>query len=86
MKNTKKINKKTPMLLSDAARLLAEEHPNIAFSAEQLRRLARKKIIPTLEMPACGVLRPSYHYVCYTELVAFLKRCYKPSIYLPENV
>ena len=74
------------MKLSDAAILLADEHPNFAFSAVQLRRFARKKIIPTVEMPACGVLHPSYHYVNYDELVTFFKRCYKPSIYLPENV
>lgn len=81
----KKINRKAPMLLSDAAYLLADEHPGFAFTANQLRRMARKRIIPTLEMPACGIKRTSYHYVNYDELVTYFQRCYKPAIYLPDN-
>lgn len=70
------------MTIAAAARLLAEEHPDIAFSANQLRRMARTRTIPALEVPACGVQRKSYHMVNYNKLVNYLLTFSKATITL----
>ncbi|MBO5863089.1 MAG: hypothetical protein J6Q59_02340 [Paludibacteraceae bacterium] len=65
--------KKHPMTFAMAARLLEEEHPEIAFSAAQLQRMASKRAIPFLEIPACGTQRTYYRMVNYSSLVSCLK-------------
>lgn len=72
--------KKHPMTFALAARLLAEEHPEIAFSAEQLRRMARNRAIPCLRVPACGTIRQTYNMVNYNDLVKHLLKCKQEAI------
>lgn len=79
------VNKKHPMTMTMAAKLLADEHPEFAFSAVQLQRMASKRVIPSLEIPACGLKRKYYRMVNYPALVKHLQGCYKTAIYLPDN-
>lgn len=75
-----KDDKKHPMILTKAARLLAEEHPEFAFTAAQLQGMCRKRLIPCLSMPTCGTQRKYRHMVVYPTLVAHLKSCQRPAI------
>lgn len=68
------------MLLTKAARLLEQEHPEFAFTASQLQSMARKRLIPCLSLPTCGTQRKYRHMVVYTELVRHLKSCQQPAI------
>jgi hypothetical protein len=72
--------KRHPMLLTRAAALLAEEHPEIAFSAVQLRDMCSRRTIPCMEVPTCGMTRKYRHMVHYPTLVKFLKGCIQPVI------
>ena len=67
--------KKHPMTFTQAARLLAEEHPEIAFSAVQLRSMAQRRVIPCLQLQSCGTIRKTYKMVNYPELVKHLLSC-----------
>ena len=76
----KKADKKRPMLLATAARLLEEEYPEMAFSAAQLGSMCRKRVIPCINMPTCGMSRKYRNMVYYPQLVSFLKRCQQTAI------
>jgi hypothetical protein len=72
--------KKHPMLLSRAARFLAEEHPEIAFSECQLQNMCDTHTIPCMAVPTCGMTRKYRHMVHYPTLVKFLKGYIQPVI------
>lgn len=72
--------KRSPMTLAKAARYLAEEHPEFAFSAGQLQNLCRTRAIPCLSLPTCGLERKYRHMVVYHELVRHFKQCQRPAI------
>lgn len=72
--------KKHPMTFAKAARLLAQEHPDFAFTAEQLRRMAHRRVIPCLTMQSCGNIRTTYNMVNYPELVKHLLKCKQEAI------
>ena len=75
-----KTDKKHPMLLARAAALLAEEYPEIAFSACQLQNMCKKRTIPCMVMPTCGMSRKYRHMVHYPTLVKHLQNCIQPVI------
>lgn len=68
------------MSFSEASKRLAKEYPEFAFTAEQLRRMARRRVIPSIEIPTCGTCHQSFHKVCYDELVAFFQTCKREAI------
>ena len=65
--------KKHPMTLAKASDLLVAEHPEIAFSAVQLRNMCKTRTIPCVEVPNCGLQRKYRHMVHYPTLVRHLK-------------
>lgn len=79
-KTSKKDPKKHPMLLSRAARLLEEEHPEIAFSAAQLQSMCERYTVPCMRIPTCGLTRKYRHMVHYPTLVRHLKDCLQTAI------
>lgn len=81
MKDTKKKDvKKSPMTLTTASRLLAEEHPEFAFSAAQLQSMCKRRLIPCLCLPTCGLERKYRHMVNYHEVVRHFKSCLRTAI------
>lgn len=75
-----KDEKKHPMTLTRAAHLLLEEHPEIAYTAKQLRNLCNRGAIERIEEPACGVERKIRHTIYYPDLVRTLKSWKRPAI------
>jgi hypothetical protein len=72
--------KKHPMLLTKAAKLLAEEHPEFAFTAAQLQGMCKRRLIPCLCLPTCGMERKYRHMVIYPEIVRHFKSCQRSAI------
>lgn len=75
-----KDKKKHPMTLTMAARLLAEEHPEFAFSAAQLQGMCKKRVLPCMSLPTCGVQRKYRHMVYYPDVVRFFEGCQRSAI------
>lgn len=79
--------KEKPVMVTyaEAARRLAEEHPEFPYTATQLQRMCDRRQLTCMIHPACGMQRRTYGQLNYNTLVVELSARLKPAICLPDN-